>query len=363
MISLPPLQEMERAFQSRDIAYDGVFFLGVRTTGVFCRPSCPARKPLVQNVEYFASARDAIFAGYRPCKRCRPLEINGRPPDWIGQLLARVDQDPGGRLTDADIRAMGVDPARVRRFFIKEYGMTFHAYARGRRMGKALEQIRLGADLDDVALGYGYESHSGFREAFGKTFGRPPGKSKNVDCIVTGMVETPLGPMVIAATSRGVCLVEFTSRRMLEAEFSALRRLLRCAIVPGTNEHLEQLRDELTRYFSGDLMEFRVPLLYPGSAFQQAVWDSVRRIPYGATRSYESLAHELGRPGAARAVGSANGCNRISILIPCHRVLNKDGKLGGYGGGLWRKQALLDLERQTANQRNAGRLAVELKIA
>jgi AraC family transcriptional regulator of adaptative response/methylated-DNA-[protein]-cysteine methyltransferase len=213
-------------------------------------------------------------------------------------------------------------------------------------MGKALRQIRLGADLDDVALGNGYDSHSGFREAFGKTFGQPPGKSQDRDCILTGMAETPLGPMVIAATSAGVCLVEFTNRRSLEAEFTALRRLFRCAIVPGDNEHLEQLRDELARYFAGELTAFQVPLLCPGSAFQQAVWDQVRRIPYGQTRSYECLAQKLGRPRAARAVGTANGLNRIAILIPCHRVVNKNGRLGGYGGGLWRKQALLDLEHR-----------------
>src|SRR5437588_10918446 len=131
MSKLPPLREMERAVNVSDASYDGIFVVAVRTTGIFCRPSCPARKPLPKNREYYASAREALFAGFRPCKRCRPLDVNGRPPDWIGRLLSEVDRAPTARVRDADVRAMGIDPARVRRFFLKQYGMTFHAYCRG----------------------------------------------------------------------------------------------------------------------------------------------------------------------------------------------------------------------------------------
>src|SRR5207302_6716963 len=175
MSSLPSLKEMERAVNDSDASYDGIFFVAVRTTGIFCRPSCPARKPLPRNREYFATAKEALFAGYRPCKRCRPLDTDGRPPAWVAQLLAEVERDPAARWRDADLRARAIDPARARRYFRKHYGMTFQAYCRGRRMGEAFQQIRKGANLDDVALGYGYESHSGFREAFTRTFGRPPG--------------------------------------------------------------------------------------------------------------------------------------------------------------------------------------------
>src|SRR6516162_10133804 len=170
MSNLPPIKEMERAVARSDASYNGIFFVGVRTTGVFCRPPCPARKPLPKNREYFATARDALFAGYRPCKRCRPMQTDGRPPAWVDKLLAQVDRAPQGRIRDADLRARRIDPARARRYFLKHYGITFHAYCRGRRMGQALQQIRHGADLDDVALGNGYESHSGFRDAFAKTF-------------------------------------------------------------------------------------------------------------------------------------------------------------------------------------------------
>jgi AraC family transcriptional regulator of adaptative response/methylated-DNA-[protein]-cysteine methyltransferase len=167
------IKEMRRAVYRRDASYDGAFFVGVRTTSVFCRPSCVARKPLAANMMFFPSARDALFAGFRPCKRCRPLAVAGEPPDWVTNLLSRVDASPRERIRDGEIRTMGIDPARARRYFKQQFGITFQAYARARRLGVALEQIRDGASLDDVALGNGFESHSGFREAFAKTHGRP----------------------------------------------------------------------------------------------------------------------------------------------------------------------------------------------
>lgn len=347
MLKLPSTQEMEHAYKTRDASYDGIFFLAVRSTGIFCRPSCPARKPDPRNVTYYPSAREAIFAGFRPCKRCQPMSSNGAAPTWISKLLARVERDPTGRYSDAFLRSMSVDPARVRRYFHKTYGMTFQAYCRGRRLGKALEQIRLGVDLDDVALGYGYNSHSGFREAFVRTFGSAPGRSRDADCVVTSWVESPLGPLLIAATSDGICLVEFTDRRMLDAQFATLRRHFKRAIVPGENQHIKLLKKELSDYFNGSLKHFSVPLVYPGTTFQQRVWKELLRIPHGKTVSYEDVARRIGSPTAQRAVGHANGLNRIAIVIPCHRVVNKDGELGGYGGGLWRKQRLLMLEQGT----------------
>jgi len=345
MTSLPPRTEMERAYRRSDSTYDGVFFLGVRTTGVFCRPSCGARKPLPQNVEYFATPKEAVFAGYRPCKRCRPLSAIGEPPVWAGRLLTEIERDPARRFTDASLRTMDIDPAKARRFFNKNYGMTFQAYCRGRRLGKAFERIRKGENLDDVTLGHGYESHSGFREAFARTFGTPPGKANGTECITVAWIESPLGPLVAGATEENLVLLEFTDRRMLEAQISTLGRLFKRPIVPGENAVLRRLREELREYFAGRLRKFTVPLAFPGSEFQQRVWKGLLSIPYGSTLSYEGLAQKVNAPRAQRAVGHSNGLNRIAIVIPCHRVVNKDGKLGGYGGGLWRKRALLDLER------------------
>ena len=345
MAQLPPEKEMRRAYLESDAEYDGVFYLAVRTTGIFCRPSCRARKPQPDNVEYFPSPKEAVFAGYRPCKRCRPMEKPGTAPEWLGPLLTAVERDPAARYPDAYLRSLGIDPARVRRFFARQYGMTFQAFCRGRRLGRSLEQIRRGADLDDVALVHGYDSHSGFRSAFGKAFGAAPGRSRKADCIVTAWIETAIGPMVAAATSEGICLLEFTDRRRLELQFGRLRKYFRCSVVPGGNRHIDRLKKELAEYFDGTRKEFSLRLVTPGGVFEKRVWEALLAIPYGKTASYRDIAEKIGAPNAFRAVGRANGFNRIAILIPCHRVINAGGNLGGYGGGLWRKKKLLELER------------------
>lgn len=348
MKSMPDHAEMEKAFRNRDGSYDGLFYVGVRTTGVFCRPVCPARKPLPENVEFFPTPKEALFAGYRPCKRCEPLKAGGELPAWAAGLLDRIESDPSIRIKEADLREAGIEPAKARRFFLNKFGMTFQAYCRARRLGRAFDEIRNGKRLDDVILGHGYESHSGFRDAFLNRFGKPPGKMKNEDFIRIAWIETPLGPMVAGASAKKVCILEFTDRRMLEAQFDALSRRFRLPVVPGENEIIERLRSELDRYFRGRLKRFSVPLEYPGTEFQARVWEALLGIPYGATRSYEDIARQIGNPGAVRAVGHANGLNRIAILIPCHRVVNKGGELGGYGGGLWRKKRLLAIERGEA---------------
>lgn len=342
--TLPSITEMERARLGRDDSYDGVFWLGVKTTGIFCKPSCPARSPLPKNVEYFGSVKAAMFAGFRPCKRCRPLEVAGENPEWVRKLIARLHNAPEQRIRDQDLRTIGIEPARARRYFQQHYGMTFHAFARGWRLRGAFQLLKQGADLDQVALGHGYESHSGFREAFARLVGTPPGRSRSAECVTVSWIESPLGPLVAAATDSGICLLEFSDRRKLETQFETLRTRFG-AILPGNHPLLDQLRTELEEYFAGKRREFTVPLSYPGSPFQVKVWNALREIGYGETRSYEQMAWSVGSPKASRAVGTANGQNRIAIVIPCHRVVNKGGKLGGYGGGVWRKQLLLNLER------------------
>ena len=350
--SLPSRAEMERAFFASDATYDGIFVTGVRTTGIFCRPSCTARKPKVENIEFFGTMREALFAGYRPCLRCKPLEGDATP-DWLAPLLQAVDQDPNRRFKDADLHSFDVDPARVRRFFLDRYGMTFHAYCRGRRLAGAIKQLRDGDALDDVALGTGWDSHSGFRDAFTKTFGLPPGRAEDTSCIMTTAIDTPLGPMIAGATDDGLCLLEFTDRRMLSAQVQRLSRLLGQPMLPGEHRYLSQVKDELAQYLAGTLTTFATPLVYRGTPFEERVWRELVRIPYGETISYAQLADRVSSPGAQRAVGRANGMNRIAIVIPCHRVVNADGKLGGYGGGLWRKNWLLGLERRrTPNDSN-----------
>lgn len=237
--------------------------------------------------------------------------------------------------------------------------MTFQAYHRARRMGLALEQLRRGGDPLTVGLDHGFESASGFRDAFERTFGSTPGRSDRIVCIKTTRIETPVGPLVAGATDEGVCLIEFADRRAMQKQIATLRRRVGGTIVPGSNAHLDQLATELAEYFGGRSAEFSVKLVAPGSDFQRQVWDKLIEIPFGETWSYERLAREIGRPGAQRAVGRANGDNRIAILIPCHRVVRNDGSLCGYGGGLWRKKFLLDLERRSParNREHAQSLA------
>ena len=378
---------MLAAFEARDPGYEGVFVTGVVTTGIFCRPTCPAKKPRPEHVEFFASPREALFAGYRPCKRCRPLEPPGRAPAWLRPLLAAVEEDPARRWRDGDLRELGLEPDRVRRWFKTTHGVTFHAYTRARRLGLALGRIRDGERVVDAAFDHGFESLSGFNEAFRRLAGVPPTGAVAAPRVVLRRLATPLGPMVAAATDEALCLLEFADRRMLPLQLRRLKHRQAGTVVPGDNELLRTLERELAEYFTGERLEWSVPLAARGTPWQERVWERLREIPFGETTTYGALAAELGRaaggatggpapariqgeapgrsreggpdaapegpsepaPGrasgpGARAVGRAVGDNRIAILVPCHRVVGADGALTGYGGGLWRKRRLLEIE-------------------
>jgi AraC family transcriptional regulator, regulatory protein of adaptative response / methylated-DNA-[protein]-cysteine methyltransferase len=346
MPALPDEKTMYQALVDRDPSFEGLFFLGVRSTGVFCRPGCPARKPKKENVDFFPAAKDALLAGYRPCKRCRPMEVKDLTPPAIRQLLSDISADPQLRLKDADLRRYGLQPSQVRRWFKKHHGLTFQGYLRGLRIGRALGRINAGEKVIDAAFASGYESLSGFAGAFKKKLGRSPEQSSGTPVIVLARLVTPLGPMVAGATAKGICLLEFSDRRMLETQFTRLEKRFRACLLPGQSEHFEKLRRELGLYFQGRLRKFKVPLVLDGTEFQKKVWRALQAIPYGETRSYKEQAVMIGQPKAVRAVGRANGDNRIAIIIPCHRVIGDNGQLTGYGGGLWRKRFLLDLEQK-----------------
>jgi AraC family transcriptional regulator of adaptative response/methylated-DNA-[protein]-cysteine methyltransferase len=317
----------------------------VRTTGIFCRPTCSARKPRPANVEFFASARDALLAGYRACQRCRPLEPEGAAPEWLRGLLARVEADPQARVRDADLRAQGLSPERVRRWFEREHGMSFQAYLRARRLGAALGQIRSGDSVTEAAIDSGYESLSGFHEAFTRLFGEAPRAASAQRVVIVNRIATPLGSLLAGVCEERVCLLEFADRRMLATQIRRLRARLDACYAPGDHPLLARLARELDEYFAARRAEFSVPLELAGTEFQRRVWSELLRIPCGETRSYAELARAIGQPSAVRAVARANGDNRLAILVPCHRVVGSDGRLTGYGGGLWRKQRLLDHER------------------
>jgi AraC family transcriptional regulator of adaptative response/methylated-DNA-[protein]-cysteine methyltransferase len=346
---LPPPETMYRALVKRDSTFEGIFYVGVRTTGIFCRPTCTAKKPARENVDFFATPADALSGGYRPCLRCHPVDPEKRPPKLIERLRTEVERAPGGRLTDKELAAMAIDPSTARRQFKRHYGMTFQAYHRARRMGLALSEVRDGGHVYEARNGSGFESESGFREAFTKIFGAPPmrlRRAKTRSPLFAERIETPLGAMIAVADDEGVRLLEFIDRRATERELSILRKRLRTNIVPGEHRHLTAARQQLADYFFGKKLEFDVPLAPVGSDFQLRVWKILRSIPVGETRSYSWMAKRLGDENARRAVGRANGTNMICIMIPCHRVISADGTLCGYGGGLWRKKWLLDHERR-----------------
>lgn len=332
------------ALVSRDSSFEGTFVAGIKTTGIFCRPTCTARKPKRENVEFFATTKDAILKGYRACKVCHPMEKAGSTPDYVDKVLELLDKDPSLKLKDCDLLKLGVEPSKIRRWFLKNHGITFHAYQRMYRINTAFKKLQSGTSVTDIAFDSGYESLSGFNDSFKKIFGVSPKNSKEKKVIDFTRIETDLGTMVSCATDKGICLLEFSERKGLENELKQLAKSYNATIMQGYNKHFEKLKEELDAYFRGELKEFHIPLDITGTDFQKQVWEALMNIPYGSTSSYLRQAEVLGKPSAIRAVANANGMNKIAIIIPCHRVIGSDGSLTGYAGGLWRKQKLLELE-------------------
>lgn len=333
-----------QALLARAPEYTGVFYVGVKTTGVFCIAVCRARKPKRENVEFYRDFKSALDAGYRPCKVCRPTENACSAPDYIEQALALVRQTPKVRISDTRLRDSNISPERVRRWFSQHHGITFQAFQRMQRVNVALQELKGGSSATDVAFDSGYESLSGFGYTYKKLTGHSPTMAQQT--LLIHRFTTPIGPMFVCASERGVCLLEFVDRRMLETEFSDLQRLLNARIIAGQNEHIRQAENEIAEYFAGKRLRFTLALDTPGSEFQRRVWQALAEIPCGESTHYQALAETLNKPTAARAVAAANGANRIAIVIPCHRVIGKDGSMTGYGGGVARKRWLLEHEKK-----------------
>lgn len=344
------VQKYYDALLNKDEGFVGIFYVGVKTTGIFCIATCHARKPKLENVEFYTEVKDVLRHGYRPCKLCKPTENAHQPPEAVKQAIAMVKASPKEKVTEFQLRQNGLQPEAIRRWFKKHYGLTFHAYQRMLRINSAFQELKNGKSVTDAAYDLGYESLSGFGYTFKKLVGKAPDESKDKRVILINRLTTPLGPMFACATDEGLCLLEFTDRRMLETEFHDLQKRLNAVILAGENEHIIQVKRELAEYFAGTRTHFDIKLHTPGTDFQQSVWELLQEIPYGTTRSYQEQAEYLGKPKAVRAVGTANGMNRISIIIPCHRVIGKNGALTGYGGGLERKQWLLEHEARFARQ-------------
>ncbi|WP_291787798.1 methylated-DNA--[protein]-cysteine S-methyltransferase [Cecembia sp.] len=337
---------MYQAIVEKDTSFEGVFFTAVKTTGIFCRPSCTARKPKLENVEFFRTSKECILKGYRPCKVCNPLQSLNQMPVAYQKILDELSVNPSFKFKDYDLKQKGIDPNQIRRWFLKNHGITFQSYQRMFRINSAFKKIQNGESVTHTAFDTGFESLSGFSDSFKNIFGVSPKQGKQHNLIDLKRIETPLGTMLTCATSQGICMLEFTDRKMLETELKSIAKLLNATIIQGPNEHFEIVEIQLREYFEGNRKEFSVPLHTPGTEFQNKVWAALQGIPYGQTKTYKAQAIAIGRPESVRAVANANGLNRISILIPCHRVIGSDGQLTGYGGGLWRKKYLLELEEK-----------------
>jgi AraC family transcriptional regulator, regulatory protein of adaptative response / methylated-DNA-[protein]-cysteine methyltransferase len=340
------MKEYYKALVEKRSEYEGIFYVGVKTTGVFCRPTCPARKPKFENCEFYETAQQALLASFRPCQRCRPLSHPKQVSDIVRLLVEAIDQNPEKRWKGQDFRALCIDESTARRQFKKRFGMTFVEYARARRIGLALKSIRSGETIINTQLASGYDSSSGFRDAFSRIMGALPTLIEENLVLKAAWLDTRLGPMIAIADESKLYLLEFVDRRGLEREVERLRKRMKAAIIPGQTEPIQSIERELTQYFEGTLSEFKTPLFLMGSPFQQSVWEQLRKISPGETRSYADIANSLGKPTAYRAVAQANGANQLAIVIPCHRIINSNGELGGYGGGVARKEWLLTHEKQ-----------------
>lgn len=341
MVQQLSFDRMYEALVQRDSTFEGLFIVGVKTTGIFCRPTCRARKPKPENCEFFDDQRTALANGYRACKVCKPMRPPSAEPEWLSPLLAEVESGKI-RFRDYELRDRGFSPSKIRRYFKTHHNMTFQAYLRMHRINGAFLKIKEGERVTSTAFAQGYESLSGFSDTFKSMTGFSPGSEGLI--ITINRIPTPLGPMMVGVTDEGLCLLEFTDRRMIETQIETLKKRLKAEMVTGKHPMIEIVKSQLDEYFEGSRKGFELPFVTPGTDFQNKVWMELTHIPYGRTRSYKQQANEVGDVKAVRAVARANGENRLAIVIPCHRVIGSDGSIVGYGGGVQRKQWLLKHE-------------------
>lgn len=344
MLSEKDKEKYYKALIQKDKKYEGTFFVGVKSTGVFCHSTCPAKKPKYENCEFFTTSKEALLSGYRPCKRCRPLSNPTIVSPKIQMLIDAVEENPEKRWKDKDFEELSISSSSVRRQFYKRFGMTFVEYARSRRLGIALQSIKKGSRVIEAQLDAGFESDSGLRDAFKNTLGIPLSGKKPITELYSQWIDTKIGSMLAISDEEKLYLLEFVDRRGLEKEIENLKKKLNAVIIPQKTKPLESIKEELEIYFENPKIEFKTPIAYLGSEFLMKVWDSLRTIEPGLTMSYSGLADLIKNSQAVRAVARANGLNQLAIIVPCHRIIAKDGTLGGYGGGIVRKKWLLNHE-------------------
>lgn len=327
---------------AKDRRFDGLFVMGVHSTGIYCRPSCPARPPRRENVRFYAGAAGAEAAGLRACKRCCPGDVSREERAVLDAIAAiKSAEQPlalAGLAKDA-----GYSPAHFQRLFKRSTGLSPSVYARALRLERLSDALSAGGRVTDAIYDAGFNAPSRFYASSGERLGMTPSAWANGGRGVTirwAIVATSLGLMLVAATEKGVCRLSFNEgREALAARFP------HADLVEGGEDFAVLLADVVASVERPGAAH-AIPLDVQGTAFQEAVWRELRRIPPGETRSYAEIAAAVGRPGAVRAAGSANGANNVAVLIPCHRVIRSDGSLGGYAYGLEIKERLLAKERR-----------------
>jgi AraC family transcriptional regulator of adaptative response/methylated-DNA-[protein]-cysteine methyltransferase len=344
MFDLPDSQTLYDALCSRDAAYEGRAYVGVSSTGIFCRLTCPARNPKFENCQFYASPGECIEAGFRACKRCKPLKAAAGDDPMVQPLIDALEARPTHRWREGDLVALGYDPSTVRRAFKRHFGMTFLEMARQRRLREGFTALSAGEPVIAAQIEAGFDSPSAFRAGFARLVGMAPGAFRRDALLLADWIDTPLGAMVAISCQHQLHLLEFADRKALPREMIRLQKAQPGGIGFGRPPPTQQVAGELSRYFAGTEARFDTPLALHGTAFEREVWRYLLQIPAGETRSYSQIARDLGRASATRAVARANGSNQIAVVVPCHRVLSADGSLTGYGGGLWRKQRLIEIE-------------------
>jgi AraC family transcriptional regulator, regulatory protein of adaptative response / methylated-DNA-[protein]-cysteine methyltransferase len=358
-LSMLNIDECWEAIRKRDASQDGRFFFGVLTTGVYCRPSCPARPPLRKNVRFYESPEQAEKDGLRACLRCRPLAAVGADPntDRVRKLCRYMDTHVEEPIALKDLaKRAGLSPFHLQRSFKAIVGLTPKQYMEALRLRKLKTSLRDSKDVTEAVYESGYGSSSRVYERADTRLGMTPnqyrqgGRGLNISYI---SIASPLGPLMIGATDRGLCFVQFGDSELdllgaLLAEYPAAR------VEPmqePRDPEFQKWVDALTRHLAGSQPKLDLPLDIRATSFQMRVWNYLQSIPYGEVQSYSEVAAGIGQPAASRAVARACAANSVAVVIPCHRVIRGTGELGGYRWGLSRKRALIDRERAIMHSR------------
>ena len=342
------LQNKWQQVVARDARQDGRFVFAVRTTGIYCRPSCPSRRPRRDSVEFFANPNDAERAGYRACLRCKPTEVSSQA-QYVAAARKLLD-NADAPITLAELsKRLGLSPFHLQRMFKRATGLSPREYQSARRMQHVKSGLRKADDVTTALYDAGFGSPSRLYEKAPQQLGMTPGEYRRGGSGVSiryALVSTPLGRMLVAATERGLCAVRF-GETMAELDHD-LRTEFHSAQLRRDQEGLLQYIEPLLAAIRGENTSIDLPLDIRATAFQKKVWEALRQIPLGNTRSYAEVAREIGEPGAVRAVARACASNPVALAVPCHRVVRSDGDISGYRWGVERKKRLLEREHAGA---------------